>query len=691
VRVDEKKRLHQTTAGVGIKMSIDESATAHIMDVLTKLYANPLLAVIREYSTNAWDSHKQAGVDEPIAVTLPSALAPTLTIRDHGIGLDADDIENIYSRYGTSTKRDSNEAVGMLGLGCKSALSYTSQFTLEGRKDGTKVAVLISRDEDGAGSMTPVGIEDTDEPNGVTVHVPIKASDVSTATGLAYEFFRFWPEGEVLVNGETPDESHKLDGIWLTDRILLTQDVRHDLVVMGNVPYPLVEGTAPLFQHHAWSAVCYVDIGDVNFAPSRENLMTTRRTTARLDALRKEVEAEFEKSIQDQITNAKTAKEAQELLVKGRSMGFKGKAIFKGREVVLKLTRKTPTKMEKDYRGVDVEVPQWYGGPDEWSVEQALKYSYLHTNERYYSRKSGDRTQSIDLTAEGQHIFTGFDGKAMTNVKRAKLELWFQQNAPDATTKTYDGFSLPHCVFVDELTSDEKFWTKGWAVHDWADVQAIELPKAVTADGTTTRLKGSYDALIRGRRCEGVPAATILDEAKTTSLYWVQGNLWSGSGHRAFKSGALAESASILVCLGANRIDKFCRDFPAAKRLDDAAREAAERWVKQQDNETRKAYSVQRRCNVDLLKKLTAADLDDPELQKLHALASKNVATYTANRQTFAAWVNDDGDGKAEAWADKLLASYPLYNSIGRYDVPDKKHVVLYLNAVYNARQKGGI
>lgn len=704
MKVDEHRRLHQSTAGEGIKLSIDPTAFHHLMEILTKLYANPLLAVIREYSTNAWDSHRMAGVTRPIEVTLPTALAPTLTITDHGLGLDGQDIEDIYSKYGASTKRDTNEAVGQLGVGCKSALSYTSQFTVEGRKDGQRIAVLVSRDEDGAGSMTPVADEPTTEPDGVTVTIPIKASDIHEATSLAYKFFRFWPKDDVLVNGKPVPNAFDLGGIWLTDDILLTnhEDITEDLVVMGNVPYPLVEGVTPLFNSNrayhgagyrkTWNAVCFVPIGAVNFAPSRENLMTTRRTTHTLDALREKVQREFERSITEQIANAKSAKEAQELLINGRSMGYKGTPLYKGREVVLKLRREAPTITIKDYAGNDTQVaaPGFSGYPDEWTVENALAHSFLHANATYYARKTGDRSLEVDLREDGQWIFANFDGKSLTNVKRAKLELWFQQNAAKHVTTGYDGVKLPHCVFVDKLSADEKFWTKGWPVHDWNDVAAIELPKVVQADGTSTRLKGSYDAVIAGTTESGVPAARIAQEAKKLDLYWIHGNTWAGRRHRAFKTSALDARKSIVVCLGANRIDKFCRDFPAAKKLDTAAKEAAERWVKKQTAETRKAYSVQRRCNVEVLKTLDVTTLDDPELRELHALAKMDVSTYVSDRQAFAYWVSDTDDDKAEAWADKVLAGYPLYNSIGRYDRPDKTHVVLYLNAAYAARQKGG-
>jgi hypothetical protein len=44
----------------GTAMSIDPSGMAHVMSVLTNLYADAPLAVLREYATNARDSHVAA-------------------------------------------------------------------------------------------------------------------------------------------------------------------------------------------------------------------------------------------------------------------------------------------------------------------------------------------------------------------------------------------------------------------------------------------------------------------------------------------------------------------------------------------------------------------------------------------------------------------------------------------------------
>lgn len=63
--------------GETVAMSVDAASMAHVMSILTDLYSDPVLAVIREYSTNAFDSHVEAGVQRPIEVSLPNAMSPS--------------------------------------------------------------------------------------------------------------------------------------------------------------------------------------------------------------------------------------------------------------------------------------------------------------------------------------------------------------------------------------------------------------------------------------------------------------------------------------------------------------------------------------------------------------------------------------------------------------------------------------
>ncbi len=102
--------MHRTgdLGGQKVGMKIDENSLAHVMSLLTDLYSDPELAVIREYSTNARDSHIMAGVPHlPIKVTLPNGMSPYFKVQDFGLGMSVSDIEETYSKYGASTKRGS--------------------------------------------------------------------------------------------------------------------------------------------------------------------------------------------------------------------------------------------------------------------------------------------------------------------------------------------------------------------------------------------------------------------------------------------------------------------------------------------------------------------------------------------------------------------------------------------------------
>ena len=69
------------------QFSIEASAKA-FMILSDGLYSNKILAVIRELSTNAYDSHVDAGVgDRAFEVHLPTRLEPFFHVRDFGTSM----------------------------------------------------------------------------------------------------------------------------------------------------------------------------------------------------------------------------------------------------------------------------------------------------------------------------------------------------------------------------------------------------------------------------------------------------------------------------------------------------------------------------------------------------------------------------------------------------------------------------
>ena len=101
-----------------IGMSLDLDSAQILMQMLSKnLYSDSIGSTIRECASNALDSHRRAGVDKPIVVGFKKNKEDNyeFTVEDFGIGLDADDVRNIISKYGKSTKRNSNTELGMMG------------------------------------------------------------------------------------------------------------------------------------------------------------------------------------------------------------------------------------------------------------------------------------------------------------------------------------------------------------------------------------------------------------------------------------------------------------------------------------------------------------------------------------------------------------------------------------------------
>ena len=111
---------YNTTINKTADFGIEDSDLSHIMGILrSQIYSDKLLAIIREYSTNAYDANVEARVDKPISVHLPTISRPELTIRDYGNGLSEQEVCNTYIKYGNSTKRESNDYTGCLGNGSK--------------------------------------------------------------------------------------------------------------------------------------------------------------------------------------------------------------------------------------------------------------------------------------------------------------------------------------------------------------------------------------------------------------------------------------------------------------------------------------------------------------------------------------------------------------------------------------------
>lgn len=162
-----------------IGMSLDLDSAQMLMQMLSKnLYSDGIGSTIRECASNALDSHRRAGVKDPIIVSfkINDSSNYEFSVEDFGVGLDDDDVANIISKYGKSTKRNSNTELGMFGLGFKSPLAYCSSFYFICRKNGVERKYMMYEGED-LNTIDLLYKKNTTEPNGVKVIIPVKWSD----------------------------------------------------------------------------------------------------------------------------------------------------------------------------------------------------------------------------------------------------------------------------------------------------------------------------------------------------------------------------------------------------------------------------------------------------------------------------------------------------------------------------------
>ena len=292
------------SSGVTAKgtFGISHRSQAHIMTILRDtLYSDKILAVLREYGSNAWDAHRMVGKNDlPIQITLPETNTPTLVIRDFGPGMTPDDVFNIYTQYGESTKRGTDDAVGMMGIGSKSAFAYSDSFTVTSWNGGMKRVYVAVLDASNIGEIqcldeTPCDPDET----GIEIQVPVRIHDLYDFRTKASNLFRYFdPQPEINIALPKIDRKHRDNGF-------VSSDLVEWIAVMGCIPYRLnlTQVQNELEEEGLWKPLqrikggLHFKIGEVNISASREELKYT-------DYTKKAIVAKFAAMIDEHIEEA---------------------------------------------------------------------------------------------------------------------------------------------------------------------------------------------------------------------------------------------------------------------------------------------------------------------------------------------------------------------------------------------------
>lgn len=297
--------------------SIEASAKA-FMILSDGLYSNKILAVVRELSTNAYDSHVDAGcIEKPFEVHLPNRLEPFFHVRDFGTSMSHENCMTLYTTYFRSTRNNSNDAVGCLGLGSKAPFAYTDSFTVEAYMDGKKRIYSAHRDRNGSPTFSLLETVDTAEPNGIKVAMPVKNDDMETFRREAQNVFQYFKVRPTIIGNDQVyfrDEESLLrasDNTWEFN----TGDSSNK-IIMGQIAYPINEDNISSrysdddkignFLWHSNGLRLYVNIGDVDITPSREALSYTPETKNNIRNLLQKVLDDIKNTVEDSIKSQPT-------------------------------------------------------------------------------------------------------------------------------------------------------------------------------------------------------------------------------------------------------------------------------------------------------------------------------------------------------------------------------------------------
>jgi len=292
--LDSDKRNVKITGLSTTKMQV--AVDAQTIKNLIANYSRPHESCIRELCVNAYEAHHLAGKpDEPFLVHVPSRLEPWFAVQDFGIGMSENEIHDLYSVIGKSSKRNSNDLTGAFGVGSKAAYAVTNIFAIQSNYKGKKFSYICHLDEDGIPCLSeaPNNGAKTNESNGFTVKFDVPSSEYYKFTDAIKPALAHFKTKPTIVGQSIVWDKLKTAITGPNYKIEETKS-RYDnhsyTIVMGQIGYPV-----EIYQvgysnkiSHSFGFEIEVPIGSVDINSSRETLRYTEKTkNAIIEAHRK--------------------------------------------------------------------------------------------------------------------------------------------------------------------------------------------------------------------------------------------------------------------------------------------------------------------------------------------------------------------------------------------------------------------
>lgn len=295
------------------KMRMSDNAQSMVFQLFTKnVYSNPIGTIVREITSNCFDSHVEAGVKSPVIIRKTfdnETKTHYISFIDFGVGMSEERVYDIYGVYFESTKRVDNTQIGGFGIGGKTPLAYKRSTGVgEGEYDNTFFVITIYNGTkyyyciyEGADTpiISPLHSEPTTERNGTEIRVPVLESDIDQfAKEMVRQLYYFediifegfedvWNVGETLSN-----EYQIIRGKSFLYR---GNDYSSNVhICLGRVAYPIDYNVLGLSSgDYVLPVAIRLEVGDLNVTVSRESIDYSENTIKMLKKKLVEVKDEI--------------------------------------------------------------------------------------------------------------------------------------------------------------------------------------------------------------------------------------------------------------------------------------------------------------------------------------------------------------------------------------------------------------
>ncbi|MFV8161137.1 ATP-binding protein [Mycobacterium sp. 134] len=280
---------------------VDPEGARRMMEMLVNLYADRRLAVVREYVSNAVDATRAAGGSEPVEVSTPSLIEPNFVVTDRGTGMSVAEVEQTFLAFAASSKRESNEMIGGLGVGAKSAWALAESFLVDTVKGGLRTTVRAARNLEHQVLLAGVP---SDLPDGTTIIVPVEIGAHGEAWRRAVrEVACAHDAGAVLVDG-APVASLAGGPTWIgpvSCRRVDRPDRSAVMVRSGGTLFTSVPEVTQRVTEVTKLPACVIElpIGSFDHTPSRESVIATERTLAAVDGALGQFRVSYDALVQE--------------------------------------------------------------------------------------------------------------------------------------------------------------------------------------------------------------------------------------------------------------------------------------------------------------------------------------------------------------------------------------------------------